>query len=178
MVRGEKKESIHFVKISDTLRVLLEDETFNGALELSRNNERGARNFIIEDIKDGKRYKTLDFFTENPEAIVILLYSDGVEVTNPLGAGKGKHKLCNVYFQVADIPRFQRSKIDRLLLVMTFREKLLKKYTYSLILRPLLNDLVKLECEGIDVDWPVPRTVKAGLLLYSGDNLGKKTLYL
>ena len=151
----------------------MEDKTFLAALEMSRDKEKDSNELVIEDVKDGQRYKTCKFFVENPDALCLMFYSDAIEVTNPLAAGKGKHKLVNVYFQVADVPRFQRSNINRLLLGMVFQEKLLKRYTYSTILKPLFSDLLKLECEGVNVNKPIDRTVKAGLLLYSGDNLGK-----
>ena len=53
---------------------------------------------------------------------------------------------------------------------MIFRESLLKKYSYSQIYSRLVQDLQKLEI-GFDIFIPQKKTVKAGLLLYSADNL-------
>ena len=50
---------------------------------------------------------------------------------------------------------------------MVFREALLKKYSYSVIYKRLVDDLLKLE-EGVLIDH---RRVKFGLLLYAADNL-------
>ena len=64
-----------------------------------------------------------------------------------------------------------RSQIVKLQLCLVFKEKYLKKYGYQMIFGRLLDDLCLLEEEGILVYKPFQRTVKAGLLLYSADNL-------
>ena len=87
------------------------------------------------------------------------------------GSGKGKHKIVQFFWQVSSVPKYMRSSIDRVQLCLVFKEKLLKKYSYAELLRPLINDLLTLENRGIDVSLPFSRNVKAGLLLYSGDNL-------
>ena len=65
-------------------------------------------------------------------------------MSNPLGAAKGKHKVNQVFYTLADIPKSQRSQVDRLQLVMVFREKLLKKYSLQTIYRRLVADLKEL----------------------------------
>ena len=50
------------------------------------------------------------------------------------------------------------------------KEKLLKKYGYHRIYKPLIDDLLKLEA-GIWLDFPVRRLVKCGVLIHAGDNL-------
>ena len=61
--------------------------------------------------------------------------------------------------------------MDRLQLGQVFKEKLWKKYGYQKIFQNLLADLKILETEGVQVVKPIARRIKAGLLLYSGDNL-------
>ena len=97
------------------------------------------------------------------------------EIVNPLGAARGRHKVVQVFWTLADIPRHQRSSIDRLQLAMIVKEKLIKKYGYKVIYRQLIQDLKKLE-EGILIHKPVSRLVKCGLLLHSGDNLESHTV--
>ena len=53
---------------------------------------------------------------------------------------------------------------------MVFREKLLKKHSLKLIMKPLIDDLIKLE-NGIVLSGSETRTVKCGVLCYSADNL-------
>ena len=167
---GAPKEVAHYVPILEAFKVLVEDASFNNALEMERNEVR-VEDEIIKDVKDGKAFKTSKYFSENPEAFALMLYSDAVELTNPLASGKGKHKIVQLFWQVCDVPRYQRSSVDRLQLGLVFKEKLLKKHSYSKIFQCLVNDLMVLEKDGIEVQEPVERRVKAGVLLYCGDNL-------
>ena len=163
---GHPKECIHYIPIVQAFKVLVEDSSFQKALQTADSDEENK----IKDVKDGAVYKNSDFFKDNPQALTIMMYSDGVEVTSPISYGKGKHKLVQLYWQIADVPKFQRSGINRLQLGMVFKEKLLKKYSQKVIYESLINDLKELE-HGILVSKPFDRVVKAGLLLYSGDNL-------
>ena len=60
--------------------------------------------------------------------------------------------------------------MDRLQLLMVYKEKLIKKHGYELIYKKMVEDLMKLE-EGIIVNTPEPNKVKFGLHLYAADNL-------
>ena len=168
---GVKKEVVHYIPIIEAFKVLVEDKSFIHALENAAEEDKLEEKELIKDVKDGLIYKRNNYFRENPEAFAILMYSDGVELTNPLASGKGKHKIVQLFWTLGEIPRFQRSTIDRLQLGLVFKEKLLKKFSHAQIFKCLIEDLVLLESEGVDINEPVPRTVKAGLLLYSGDNL-------
>ena len=70
------------------------------------------------DFKDGSSYKENSFFKSNPESYAAILYSDALEVKNPLGAARGSYKVVQVFLTLADINKSQRSKVDRLQLVM------------------------------------------------------------
>ena len=55
-------------------------------------------------------------------------------------------------------------------MAMVFKEKLLKKYSFEVIYKGMVEDLIKLE-GGILVNIPEPKVIKIGLLLYAADNL-------
>ena len=167
---GAKKECYHYVPIQESFRVLVEDKSFNNALECQR-NEPPHNSHTFKDVKDGNEFRESDYFIKNPEAYALLLYSDAVELTNPLGAGRLKHKVVQVFWCILDIPKHHRSQIDKLQLGLVFKEKLLKKYSLEQILRPFVNDLKVLEQTGIHISHPFERIVKAGLLAYAADNL-------
>jgi hypothetical protein len=111
---------------------------------------------------------TLDtmYLQANKDALTIELYSDAVELANPLGASRGKHKIVNIYFSLAELPKGLRSKTENKFLVLSVKSVHLKNYR-QVIYKPLLEDLHRLEA-GIKVDG---KTVKAGLLCHLGDNL-------
>ena len=133
-------------------------------------NKLPASEDKIVDMKDGNVFKKGVYFQSNPDAYSILLYSDAVELKNPLGAARGVYKIVQVFYTLADIPKSQRSQVDRLQLVMVFREKLLQKHSLQTIYKRLVLDLKSLEA-GIVIHFPMTRRVKAGVLCYAADNL-------
>ena len=130
---------------------------------------------IISDILDGSLVKSNDFFKENKDALALIFYSDGLEIKNPLGAARGTYKVVQIFYTLANIPKNQRSQVDRIQLAMIFKEKLLKKYSFKTIYKRLVEDLKMLE-DGINVDTPEPSIVKAGLLIHPADNLEAHSL--
>ena len=84
--RGNKKESYMYVPLQKSVITLFEDKTFLQVLERSQNEIRQPQDYdVIRDVKDGTHYKGNKYFKENPDAFCGLLYSDGIEVVNPLG---------------------------------------------------------------------------------------------
>ena len=171
---GKPKEVYHYVPIIPSMKHLLEDRTFIEVLEKERNKDIPEKD-ILRDIKDGSMYECVDYFIKNPEAFVGVLYSDAVELTNPLSFAKGKHKIVQVFWTLADIPKSQRSQIDRINLALIVKEKVLKKYGYKIVYKKLLDDMKKME-EGFDIQLPFPRKVKCGFLVHAGDNLESHTV--
>ena len=100
-------------------------------------------------------------------------FCDRVSLKNPLGAARGRYKIVQVFYTLCEIDKAQRSQIDRLQLIMVFGEKLLKKYSYEHIYKHWLDDLRRLE-SGIEINFPIARTIKCGVLCYSADNLEVK----
>ena len=160
------KSVMHYIPIIESIRNLVEDPTFNYVLEKNV-TENGS---TLGDVKDGELFKKNAYFRKHPEALTLMLYSDAIEVVNPLGAGRGKHKVIQIFFTLCEIPKHQRSKIDRIQLVAVFKEKLIKQFGYQKIYHRLVEDLKILET-GITVHQPVERVVKAGLLIHPADNL-------
>ena len=167
--KGQKKDVIHYVPMEAAMKNLLEDKSVRRMFQAEENKEPTDPGKIT-DIKDGSLLKTNKYFQDNPDALAFLFYSDGVELKNPLGAARGTYKVVQVFFTLVNIPKNQRSQVDRLQLGMIFKEKLLKKYSFEVIYKHLVKDLVKLE-RGILINIPEPKVVKFGLLLYAADNL-------
>ena len=167
--KGQKKDVIHYVPLEAAVKNLLEDKSSLQMFERERNKppkESGK----IADIQDGSLLKSNKFFQENPKALGFLFYSDGVELKNPLGAARGTYKVVQVFYTLVNIPKNQRCQVDKLQLAMIFKEKLLKKYSYEIIYKRMVEDLIKLE-GGMLVNIPEPEMIKVGLLLHAADNL-------
>ena len=165
--RGAKKDVVHYIPVTEVVKNILEDRSY--VHMMLQKKQQACHDGLISDITDGSLFKRNLFFVKN-YALPLLFYSDGVEVVNPLGAARGTYKIVQVFFTLINIPKEQRSKVDRIQLAMVFREKLLKKYGARVIFKPLIQDLKKME-EGIIINIPEPKVVKFGLLMYSADNL-------
>ena len=164
---GKKKEVMHYESIVETFKILVQDPSFNKMLKSKKVFNADDK---IRDMKDGSVFKSNQYYENNPEAYTALLYSDAVEVRNPLGAAKGTYKIVQVFYTLSEIDKSQRSQIDRLILVMVFKEKLLKTHKLKTIFKPIVDDLKKLEI-GVEVRNPFTRRVKCGVLAYAADNL-------
>jgi len=136
-ISDEPKEVnwIH-ISISETLSNIIEDPGFQP--EIRQEDE------LIRDIKDGRVYKSHPYFQKHPDAYTLLLYSDAIELANPLGAKKGTYKLVNVYWTIAEIPKYLRSHSENWFLALSIKEhdlKLAREEVY----KPLVEDLLSLE---------------------------------
>jgi hypothetical protein len=159
-----KECPFQYIPIIQTLAAIVSDPDFDNLVQ-----EPTADGYLY-DLKDGSAWKTNQYFIDNPEALTGQLYSDAVELDNPLGASKGTHKALNVYFSLMDIPKVRRSKTDNIFLVLTALEKDLKENkeeNFARFYKPLVEDLKKLE-SGVQIGG---KTVKMGLTCYSADNL-------
>ena len=164
---GETKDKYHYISILESFKCLVQDPSF---LKVVSGSSSSSSNSKLNDLKDGIIYKNNEYFMTNKDAYSMILYSDGVEIKNPLGAARGVYKVVLVYYTLCEIKKSQRSQIDRLHLVMVFREKLLKKYSLKMIMKPLVRDLKSLEI-GVQVFKPMPKILKCGVLCYVADNL-------
>jgi hypothetical protein len=154
----DKKNTYQYISIVDTISTIIQDPDFTP--------EKASEDGMLRGVKDGYVYAQNRFFRENKDAYTIEIYSDAVELANPLGASRGKHKIVNVYFSLAELPKGIRSKTENKFLVMSVKNSHLKTYRQD-VYKPLVHDLQRLEA-GVEVDG---KTVKAGLLVHLGDNL-------
>ena len=161
------KDVVHYVNIIESFKHHVQDSSF---VAMEEKNIIPANDSILRDVKDGELYKNNPFFQQNPQAYTMMIYSDAIELVNPLGAGRGKHKVIQIFFSLCEISKHLRSKIDRIVLVAVFKEKLIKKYGFKKIYEKLVEDLKVLE-DGIVIDYPVRRLVKCGVLIHPSDNL-------
>ncbi|XP_064462995.1 uncharacterized protein LOC135373883 [Ornithodoros turicata] len=109
--------------------------------------------------------------------IYILLYTDELEIVNPLGSKRGVHKLYVVYFSVLNIhPQF-RSKIKHLHLVIIAKYADVQRYGQHDVLKPLLTDLLTLQHEGLSITRNgAVLTVNVIVNAFIGDNLSMNKL--
>ena len=95
--RGLAKDVIHYVPLDLSIKTLVEDASMIQMMEKERGKSKQDSRRIA-DIKDGSQIRKNPFFRDNPGASGILLYSDGVELVNPLGAARGVYKIVQMFY--------------------------------------------------------------------------------
>lgn len=100
---------------------------------------------------DGIDFQTHPVFKDKPHALRLHLYLDELEICNPLGGAKGKHKITVVYFLVGNLEMHHLSSTRSIHLALIAEYNSICKYGYGKALRPLIDDLKTLQTEGIRV---------------------------
>ncbi|KAK2848117.1 hypothetical protein Q7C36_009799 [Tachysurus vachellii] len=125
--------------------------------------------------KDGSRFKDNSLLTEEEFRIALYLYIDDFEVANPLGTSRKKHKLCAIYWVLGNLHPKYRSSLHTIQLAVLFKVSSLKDHGYGEILRPLIQDLVFLEQQGVYVE-QLGASIKCTVLFVAADNLAAHSL--
>ena len=125
--------------------------------------------------RDGKWFRENDLLCSDELTLALNLYIDDFEVANPLGTSKGKHKMCAVYWTIANIPAKYRSTLHSIQLALLCNTTTIKECGYEKALYPLISDLVSLEQNGVYIEH-LGRSVKGTVLFVSADNLGAHSL--
>lgn len=128
-----------------------------------------------------RSYADGQYFTENPFlakdefTIALVLYIDDFEVANPLGTSKLKHKMCAVYWVIANIPSKYRSTLSSIQLALLCNTSTVKECGYAKVFQPLIYDLKLLEQNGVYLE-QLGASVKGTLLYVAADNLAAHSL--
>ncbi|CAN7999370.1 unnamed protein product [Ixodes hexagonus] len=109
--------------------------------------------------------------------IFILLYSDEVEICNPLGPKRGVHKLLAVYFTLLNLHPRHRSQLRFIYLVLLVKYDDVQKYGLSNILSPMISDLNELQAYGLTfMSKEEAQNAQVFVFCVCGDNLSMNCL--
>ena len=78
--KGKPKESYQYVPIKESLKLILEDETY---LKQKGEDPYYYEEGHIKDIRDGEVFRNNEFFQRNPEAVPLLTFQDELEGQGP-----------------------------------------------------------------------------------------------
>ena len=168
-VVDDKRKYFHYVPIIESLEALFKDPGIGNYL-LPKQHREG----YMYDFNDGSVFQNNQFFSDNPEAIQLLLYQDSFEIVNPLGSAKKKHKILAMYYSLGNLHSCIRSVVDTMQLVLLCKENDLKKLGSEgpgTVFGPVIRDLKKLETEGITIGNGLEKR-KGTVAFVLGDNLG------
>ena len=170
---GGKPETLQYVPIHESIKLLLEDKSY-----IIQKNEDPYfhEDGVVKDVRDGACFRENEFFKNNPDAVPLVLFMDELELCNPLGSGKTKHKILCSYFTSLDIQPALRSKVNSIQLVSLVLSRHWKKHGNEACNRNFVDDMKRLEVEGVKIEKPYEKTVKVGLAFLVGDNLGQHSI--
>ncbi|KAL2085000.1 hypothetical protein ACEWY4_020518 [Coilia grayii] len=102
--------------------------------------------------RDGRWFTENGLLCSDEFTLALSLYIDEFEVANRLGTSKGKHKMCAVYWTIANIPAGYRSTLNSIQLALLCTATTVKECGYEKVLYPLICDLVSLEQHGVYIE--------------------------
>ncbi|XP_064475545.1 uncharacterized protein LOC135389426 [Ornithodoros turicata] len=158
----------HYVPICEVLKHLLQSPGMAEQLRPST-----SHNGYLTSVFDGTAFHDHAYFRGDKSKLCIQLYSNEFEVCDPLGSKRELHKLMAVYFSILNLPQKSRSSLLSIHLALLVRDKHVSTYGLNSILRPLLEDVVRLETEGIEVEG---HPIKGTVFVVTGDNLSQHRL--
>lgn len=164
MDKSNERRHYHYVPVTETLQVLLRDQTVSNCLISS---PRPRQDTIYTDFTDGQVFRTRP--TNDQDKLSLILYQDAFDPTNPLGPSRGTYKMLAVYLTLGNLPSFVRSHVDQQQLVLLCREKDVKHFGCDAVFSRLVHELKVLEDEGIT---SCGVHYKVALTFIAGDNLG------
>ena len=134
----QKADTIQYIPLYKTLNVLLSREDVLSEVTRSHRTYHDRTAFKFNFLLNSEK-KTLE----------IVLYHHDFGIVNPLANKTVKYKTSGFYFVLRNLPPQYRSCQKDIHLAIMCYSKLISKYGYQEILRPLLDDLRKLETERI-----------------------------
>ncbi|CAH0560966.1 unnamed protein product [Brassicogethes aeneus] len=135
------------------------------------------RDGVISSILQGNLWKNISDRFGDRFVIPLYIYFDEFETGNPLGSRAGIHKLGGVYFSIAAIPPEFSSRLENIFLAQIFETRYMKMFTNQEIFNPLINELKKLESDGITVNLKSgEKQIYFYLAAVLGDNLGLNSI--
>ncbi|XP_040066142.2 uncharacterized protein LOC120839841 [Ixodes scapularis] len=159
------QESVCYVPLSPLLGNLLSStEILESVMQPIHQSK------VLQDITDGDFLSQQLLRQEDSETptIFLLLYSDELELSNPLGAAAGSHKILVVYFSLINIHPRHRSKLSAVHLLLLVRYPMVKKYGLDRVLAPLIQDLNYVHEHGMHAQGKHFNVVTVA---FTGDNL-------
>ncbi|RXN38661.1 sterile alpha motif domain-containing 3-like protein [Labeo rohita] len=131
-----------------------------------------SKRYVLDSINSETKIPMID---RDEFTIALGLYIDDFEMANPLGTSKLKHKMCAVYWVIANIPAKYRSTLNSIQLALLCNTSTVKKCGYAKVLQPLIYDLKMLEQNGVYLE-KLGKTVRGTVLFVAADNLGAHSL--
>lgn len=125
--------------------------------------------------QDGVYFKENMFLSSDELKIPLIFYIDDLEIANPLGTSRKIHKICAIYWMLADLPSKYRSALHVIQLAALCKVADIQTFGYEKALGPLLRDLHTLEQDGVFIE-SIGKVVQGTVMCVLSDNLAAHDL--
>jgi len=145
-------------------------ELFKNTDILNKITEPNTASGQYVSCSDGSHFLENELLSTGDLILPLQLYMDDLEIANPFGTSRKIHKLCAVYWVLANVPPKYRSALHAIQLAILVKVTDLHMYGYAAVLAPLLRDVHTLEQDDVFIE-RVGQNVKGTILCVSADNL-------
>ncbi|XP_051558169.1 uncharacterized protein LOC127443496 [Myxocyprinus asiaticus] len=132
-----------------------------------------CKNGFFHDLVDGDIFKSHPLFLKVPTALQLILYTDEIELCNPLGSRANKNKLLLIYYTLGNIKPKYRSRLAAIRLLAMVKSKDLSDCGIDKIFERINRDLIELY-DGVKVVTANgEKTICGALMSVCGDTLAQ-----
>lgn len=171
VLNSQNGKSFQYISILKSLQQILSCQTFlEKAINLKSHHQIQSDEIQYKSFYDGTNYKE-NLKLSKECAISLILYIDDFEICNPLGTSRKKHKICAVYWTLGNLPASCHSSLSNIYLAALIRSEDVKCYGYETVLKPLVDELITLEQEGLFIA-KLGKSIKGFVHCVVADNLG------
>ena len=134
------EDAFYYIPLLRSLEIQLRSKTI---LTMVLNGPDTSQNEnVLSDFCDGTIFQNHELFSNDPAALQILLYFDDINLSNPLT--NKVHKITLFYYQLGNIRKEYRSKLDSIHLFAVCKTSYMRFYGLNSILEPLVKELKSL----------------------------------
>lgn len=168
-----KKKCFYYVPLLQSLEQLFTDSRILSMIAIG---PQKCKDGFLYDIVDGELFKSHPLFSVRPTALQLILYTDEIEICNPLGSHASKNKLLMVYYTLGNIDPKYRSKLAAIRLLAMAKANYLTQCGVDVILERIQKDLdllyhgVKIQTVNGEMD------MFGALISICGDTLAQQEL--
>eukprot|EP00732_Lithocolla_globosa_P005323 Lithocolla_globosa_v1_NODE_5447_length_1238_cov_4.871513.p1 type:complete len:242 gc:universal NODE_5447_length_1238_cov_4.871513:906-181(-) len=120
--------------------------------EIDRDRKRDDQK--LSDICDGEVFKTHPVvLAHGLGTLQILAYGDEVEICNPIGPKRRKHKITAFYWILSNVRPEYRSRLEMFNLFAVARSDDVKKIVMEKLLKVFVSDVNKLATKGLTINY-------------------------
>lgn len=134
-----KNKSFYYIPLIKSLEQLLSNSRIFDMINTTP--QSCHKEGFLYDIIDGSLFKSHPLFSNKPSALQVILYSDEIEICNPLGPHATANKLLMVYYTLGNIdPKF-RSKLAAIRLLAIAKANDIDECRVDVVLERIHKDL-------------------------------------